>query len=189
MSQPPTPTGPLQQPQPQSLPPIHRAPRPNQFGWLAMIIAIVGAFGVGAAVVAVGTDTIGTPAATTTLTEPAPNDEPTDESTEAPKTAGFTPRKSDFEIGIKILEKTCFGSTGCSIMYRIKPKYVGTQELPDEGTVEVSYRVTGDESGPRQNTFEIVGGQPEFDREEFAGTRSSGTVLKAKVIEVSYTEN
>jgi hypothetical protein len=56
-------------------------------------------------------------------------------------------------------------------------------------TIEVSYRVTGDESGPRQKRFEIVGGQPEFDREEFAGTRSSGTVLKAKVIEVSYTEN
>jgi hypothetical protein len=189
MSPPPTLTGPLQQPQPQSLPPpIHRAPRPKHFGWLAMIIAIVGAFGFGAAVGAVGsTGTIGTPAAITTL--PAPNDEPTDESTGAPTTAGFTPRKSDFEIGIKILEKTCFGTGGCSIMYRIKAKYVGTQELPDEGTIEVSYRVTGDESGPRHNTFEIVGGQPEFDREEFAGTRSSGTVLKAKVIEVSYTEN
>jgi hypothetical protein len=30
---------------------------------------------------------------------------------------------------IKILEKKCFGSAGCSITYRIKPKYVGTQEL------------------------------------------------------------
>ena len=178
MSQPPTPTGQLQQPQPLP-PPIHRAPRPKQFGWLAMIIAIVGAFGVGAAVGAVGsTDTTGTPAATTTLTG---------ESTAEP--AGFTPQKSDFEIGIKILEKRCFGSTGCSIMYRIKPKYVGTQELPDEGTIEVSYRVTGGDSGPRQNTFQIVGGQTEFDKEEFAGTRSSGTVLKAKVIEVSYTGN
>ena len=133
--------------------------------------------GVGAAVLALGsTDTTGTPAATPTLTG---------ESTA--QSAGFTPKKSDFEIEIKILEKTCFGSTGCSISYRIKPKYVGTQELPDVGTVEVSYRVTGDESGPRQNTFEIVGGQAEFDQEEFAGTRSSGTVLKAKVIEVSYT--
>jgi hypothetical protein len=178
MSQPPTPTGQLQQPQPLP-PPIYQAPRPKQFGWLAMIIATVGAFGLGAAVVALGsTDTTGTPAATPTLTG---------ESTAGP--AGFTPKKSDFEIGIKILDKTCFGSTGCSISYRIKPKYVGTQELPDEGTIEVSYRVTGDESGPRQNTFQIVGGQTEFDQEEFAGTRSSGTLLKAKVIEVSYTEN
>jgi hypothetical protein len=162
MSQPPTPTG-LLQPQQPWPPPIYRAPRPKRFGWLAMIIAIVGAFGIGAGVVALGsTDTTGTPAATRTLTG---------ESTAEP--AGFTPKKSDFEIGIKILEKTCFGSTGRSISYRIKPKYVGTQELPDEGTIEVSYRVTGDESGPRQNTFQIVGGQTEFDQEEFAGTRSS----------------
>ena len=66
---------------------------------------------------------------------------------------------------------------------------MGTQELPDEGTIEVSYRATGDESGPQQNTFEIVGGQAEFDKGEFADTRSSGTVLRAKVIEVSHTEN
>jgi hypothetical protein len=34
-----------------------------------------------------------------------------------------------------------------------------------------------------------VDGQTEFDKEEFAGTWSSGTVLKAKVIEVGYTDN
>ena len=33
---------------------------------------------------------------------------------------------------------------------------------------EASYRVTGDELGPRRNTFEIAGGQAEFDKEEFA---------------------
>jgi hypothetical protein len=55
--------------------------------------------------------------------------EPNEEPTEEPTAAGFTPRKSDFEIGIKILEKKCFGSAGCSVTYRIKPEYVGTQEL------------------------------------------------------------
>jgi hypothetical protein len=45
---------------------------------------------------------------------------------------------------------------------------------------EVSHRVAGDESGPRQNTFEIAGGQASFDKEEFADTRSSGTVLKGE---------
>jgi hypothetical protein len=193
MSQPRTPMGlstdPLPQPQPLP-PPIHRAPRPKKFGWLAMIIAVVGSFGIGAAVVALGsTDTTGTPAGTTTVTETAPNGEPTDETTEEPTTATFIPRRTDFKIEIKILEKNCFGSGGCSVAYRIKPRYVGTQELPDEGTIEVSYRVTGDESGPRLNTFEMVAGHAEFDTEEFAGIPSSGTVLKAKVIEVSYTEN
>jgi hypothetical protein len=43
-------------------------PRPEQFGWIAMIIAVVGAFGVGAAALAMGsTDTTGTQDATTTM--------------------------------------------------------------------------------------------------------------------------
>lgn len=188
MSQPPTPMGlptdPLARPRPLP-PPINRARRPKKFGWLAMIIAVVGSFGIGAAVVALGsTDTTGTLTGGTTVTQAAPNDEPT-----RTESAEFSPKKSDFEIGIKILEKTCFGSGGCSIAYRIKPKYVGTQELPDEGTIEVSYLVTGGESGPRQNTFKMVAGQAEFDTEEFAAIPSFGTVLKAKVIEVSYTGN
>jgi hypothetical protein len=54
---------------------------------------------------------------------------------------------------------------------------------------EVSYRVTGDESGLQQNTFEIAGGQAEFDKREFADTPSPGTVLNARVIEVSYSDN
>ena len=35
---------------------------------------------------------------------------------------------------------------------------------------EVSYRVTGDESEPQQNTFEIAAGQAEFEKEQFADT-------------------
>ena len=54
---------------------------------------------------------------------------------------------------------------------------------------EMSYRVPADESGPQQNTFDIAGGQAEFDKEQFADTPSPGTVLKASVIEVSYSDN
>jgi hypothetical protein len=57
-------------------------------------------------VVALGsTDTTATPAATASVTQTAPNGEPNEEPTEEPMAAGFTPRKSDFEIGIKILEQ------------------------------------------------------------------------------------
>jgi hypothetical protein len=61
--------------------------------------------------------------------ETTPNDKPNEEPKEEPMAAGFTTRKSDFEIGTKIPEKNCFGSAGCNVTYRIKPKYVGTQEL------------------------------------------------------------
>ena len=54
---------------------------------------------------------------------------------------------------------------------------------------EVSYRVTGDESGQQRNTLEIAGSQAEVDKEEFADTPSPGSVLKAGVIEVNYSDN
>jgi hypothetical protein len=116
---------------PQPLPrSVYQTPKPKQFGWVAMIIAVVGAFAVGAAVVALGSrDTTTTPAATASVTQTAPNGEPNEEPTEEPTAAGFTPRKSDSVIGIKILEQKCLGCAGCSVTYPIKPKYVGTQEL------------------------------------------------------------
>ncbi len=56
---------------------------------------------------------------------------------------------------------------------------------------EMSYRVPADESVPQRTTFEIAGGQTEFDKE----TRRSSPIhhhralLKARVIEVSYSDN
>ena len=65
---------------------------------------------------------------------------------------------------------------------RRDPEYF--EQLKSMISPRVSYRVTGDESGPQQITFEIAGGQASFDKEEFADTRSSDTVLKATVIDV-----
>jgi hypothetical protein len=50
---------------------------------------------------------------------------------------------------------------------------------------EVGYRVTGRVAAAAKH----AGGQAEFDKEEFADTPSPGTVLKARVIEVSYSDN
>ena len=54
---------------------------------------------------------------------------------------------------------------------------------------EVSYRISGDESGPQQNTFVIAGGQAESDKEPPADTPSPGAALKASVTEVSQSDN
>jgi hypothetical protein len=57
LSQPSISTGPPTRPVPQPSPsPIYRRPRPKRFGWFAMIIAVVGRFLIGAAVVAFGTE-------------------------------------------------------------------------------------------------------------------------------------
>ena len=81
-------------PQPRSQPlppPVYRTPKPKQFGWVATLIAVVGAFAVGAAVVRLGSrDTTATPAATASVTQTAPNGEPNEEPTKEPTAAGFT---------------------------------------------------------------------------------------------------
>jgi hypothetical protein len=137
-----------------------------------------------------GNDTIDTggyrDAAVNFLEACAKQTEPTSTPTDEP--GKFTPHKSDFKIGIKILKKQCFGSAGCSIEFRIKPSYVGSQTLPDSGEIEVSYRVYGDESGPIDNTFTIDSdGTAHYDKTESASTSSSSRKLTVKVTDVSYT--
>jgi hypothetical protein len=106
---------------------------------------------------------------------PDPDDEP------------FTPRRKDFLVGIKTLKKSCFGSAGCNVTFRIDPEYVGSQDIPDEGTIEVTYRVVGGED-PLENTFTVKRGSASFDNQEFIQTRSSGSKLRGKVLAVSYDE-
>lgn len=190
--------------QPEGLP-TSNGPVPGQrsqqkrFGFLALLLASAIALTVGAALGALGNGSPATaqPAATVTatatvtktVTETAgsePTDEPAEEATE--DTSGFSAKASDFKIGIKILSKKCFGSAGCSVTYRIKPEYVGDQSLPSSGTVEVTYRVKGNESGPQANTFPIEDGEASYEKEEYLSTPSSGTSITAKVIEVSCSE-
>jgi hypothetical protein len=155
---------------------------------LVGIIAGVLGLGIGGAVGATtsSTTTAG-PATTATVTATANHtiyvtSEPTDQPT-----AGYTPKKSDWKIGIKILTNKCFDTAGASITYRIKPEFVGTVKPPEEGTVEVSYRVSGGEGGPSDNTFTVTGGQMSYDEEEDVDTPSCSTKLKVKVTDVSYT--
>jgi hypothetical protein len=101
----------------------------EQFGWIAMIIAMVGAFGGGAAVLALGsTDTTGTPAATT-RDKTAPNDKPNEEPNEEPMAAGSPHESPTLRSGSKSLRRSAWALAVAASTYRIKPSYVGTQEL------------------------------------------------------------
>lgn len=191
-----------EQPASEQLQPLSGSAQRLYLSRMVIVGVIAGALGIvlGAAV-DVGRDTTTTiPAAPVTVTVTATvmatatatmtvHGEPTDQPTEeAEDTSGtFTPRKTDFQIGIKILAKTCLGSLSCSISLRIEPTYVGTQELPSTGTVEVTYSILGADD-PIENTFLIVNGQMTYDKEEVASTSSPDTQLSAQVIDVSYTE-
>jgi hypothetical protein len=142
-----------------------------------ILIAAAGALaltGCASTTAGVGEHTAPVSASSPTSTEPttAPTPEPSP-----------TVRARDFHIGIKVLSKQCFGSAGCNITFRIRPRYVGAADLSD-GSWLVTYKVTGDESGPITNSFTITNGSASFDSEEFASTASTGVVLHAKATSV-----
>jgi hypothetical protein len=108
-----------------------------------------------------------------------PTEEPTSEST------GRALKKSDFELPVKILDKTCYGSgLGCSVEYRVYPKYVGPAPEP-MGLIEITYEVTGGTEGPQTGTVQIEDGQ--YDTvmtEDFTETRSRRSKPTAKVTDI-----
>lgn len=95
--------------------------------------------------------------------------------------AALPPDPTDFKLEVVVLEKTCFGSAGCNVVYRIDPTYTGTRDAVD---LEVTYEVTGGED-PSINTFTIDDeGTATYDSQEIASTPSSKSVLKATVTSV-----
>jgi hypothetical protein len=108
---------------------------------------------------------------------------PEEEPSPAPPVVNLAP--SDFEIGVRVLSKQCFGSAGCNITFRIDPVYVGSDPLPEAGVIEVIYEIQGMDD-PHLNTFTITGGQAEFEGEEFGGTPSANSQVTASVSEVIY---
>ena len=112
------------------------------------------------------------------------------QASEAPTTApaGYSPKASDWKVGVKVKEKQCFGEVGCNVTVAIDPQYVGSQTLPDSGTIEVTYEISGDESGPVVGSFTVEGGQVSYDKTTDLSTANSGVKPKAKVTDVSYSE-
>jgi hypothetical protein len=88
------------------------------------------------------------------------------------------PKARDFTLTVKTLEKTCFGSAGCNITYRIEVGYNGPT-LDPSNTYEVVYEVRGGEDGPQINTLTVEGDQSSVDSEESISTSSASKKLTA----------
>jgi hypothetical protein len=102
---------------------------------------------------------------------------------ETTPTLGPTPSATDFELTPKTTEKQCFGTAGCSVTVKVEVGYEGPA-LSSDDTWEVTYELTGDESGPIIGSFELTGEQ--YDQNEVSmSTPSSKTKIKVKVTSVS----
>lgn len=181
---------------PIQFPPAPAPPQPPSHPWSGRwafaLYGVLAGLVLGSLVFAGGSDdgTTATPAPTVTVTQTAPaKAAPTEApTTEAPAPATYTPHKSDWVVGVKKKEQQCFGSAGCSVTVTIDPAYVGSDPLPDSGTVEVTYQLSGDTSGPVVGTFTVEGGQVSYDKETDLDTKSAKTKIAAKVTDVGYTE-
>lgn len=166
----------------------------KRFGFVALAVAgVVGMFAGGMIGVSTATSA---PAPTVTVTAAAPEPEPTaeeptyeptEEPTEEPAT--YVPKKSDWKVKVTTRKKQCFGSAGCNVTVKTEPVYVGDRALPDTGTIEVFYTLSGDESGPITESFTVTGGKVHYTEEEDLSTKSSGTKVKSKITDATYDEN
>lgn len=121
-----------------------------------------------------------------TAASPLSADEPAAETAEPTPVA--TVGKDDFRVRLKTTEQQCFGSAGC--MVTVKPKLAANfDDLPAEGTVDITYRVSGDESGPVIETISLDLSTKRYDASEILmSTTSSSVVPSAKVTDVEYSE-
>jgi hypothetical protein len=175
---------PVPQPAPPQPPKHHPLASRVAFGLYGLVVGLV----LGSLAFAGGASeptTVAGPTKTVTVTSaPQASEAPT---TSAP--AGYSPKASDWKVGVKVKEKQCFGEAGCNVTVSIHPQYTGDRELPTTGTIEVTYEISGDESGPVVQTFTVTGGdQVSYDKSADLSTSSSGVTPKAKVTDVTYSE-
>ncbi|HYH31082.1 MAG TPA: hypothetical protein VD903_11905 [Pseudonocardia sp.] len=118
-------------------------------------------------------------------TDPAPGGMPAvtyaAETTSAPVLVA-TPGPGDFKLQVEVLDRDCFGSAGCHIMYRVTAGWdvpVG----PDPWLV--TYEVRGVDDGPAVGTLTVNGDTYDAPAEEFAQVKSAKSKLSAVAIRVS----
>lgn len=184
---------------PSAPPPPPPPPPPRKRHWLRWTLISVGAFialiiGITAAAGgshktaqpgALPSNSISTAPASPEL--PSAPDTSSQPATPAPAEAAYvTPKPADFTVTLKVLSKQCFGSAGCNVTFRpVLTQHIAKGLLDPAITYDLTYTVTGDESGPQINTLSVTGDQYEQPDEGMASTPSSGTVLSAQVTSVT----
>jgi hypothetical protein len=94
--------------------------------------------------------------------------------------------KKDIELSLKTTERQCFGSAGCNVSVQVRAgvNRALADALPRSGTWDVTYQISGDESGPIIGTFSIYGNGKYDVSEQYLSTASSNTPINVKVLSV-----
>lgn len=102
----------------------------------------------------------------------------------SPAPIARTFHRSDFNLKIKLLDKQCFGSAGCNIEYEVEAVYLGERNDLDGVRLDITYRVTGDDSGAQIGTISLDNGRYDMEQRS-ASTSSEGVQLAAHIATVS----
>lgn len=86
---------------------------------------------------------------------------------------------SDFTLDVVILSKSCFGSAGCNVTYRITPH----ADASCPSTCTVTYEVIGGEDS-QIDSFTMTDYSASIKQSEMISTKSSKATLTAKVTSV-----
>lgn len=163
-------------------------PKPSRHGKLvsAVGLSVVIALGVGIFagtwIDSDATDGASGTSASPTTVDPVEQPDFVPEQDEDSATVYVTPVKGDFSVDLKVKEKQCFGSAGCSLTVKPELAYDGpSAELDPDRTYEVTYEISGDESGVIVKTVELSDQDVVSYEETMVSTSSSSVKPKATV--------
>lgn len=94
------------------------------------------------------------------------------------KAPALTP--SAIKLSTKVVSKDCFGSAGCSVQYRVEPKWPA-ELVADDEEYELVYEVSGVEDGPQIGKLVLMADGQYASSDEFAMIPKSSTKLKVKI--------
>lgn len=92
----------------------------------------------------------------------------------------YTPVVTDFVLKVNVLEKSCFGSAGCNVTYRMDVAYTGAVALDPHITYEITFEVKGTKD-QKIGTLTVTGTEFHTDEREIVQITSSGKTLTAEI--------
>lgn len=115
---------------------------------------------------------------------------PAVETTEEATPEYIDPTADNFEVTLKTTHRQCFGyGVGCNVT--VKPELtfldLGGEKLDPDKTYEITYEITGDESGPVIDTMTLSDGSSLNFHETDLSTPSSATKTRIKITDVQET--
>jgi hypothetical protein len=142
---------------------------------VALIFFMILVIGVAGSTSTKKSTTTASAAGTPTYVSPAPSTRaPTTASPTTTKAPEYVPTVADFQLEIIEIKRSCFGSAGCNITYKIVPTYTGPS-VSSNKSYTIIYEVQGGDDVKSDN-FTMRGSDASVKSQDFISTPSNPTL-------------